>query len=343
MRYIAFVTKGLEQVAIDEIRACVGDAVIEESGDKRVVFRSEAALRALTGLRTVDDLCLFVAKHAPVETIDDLLATCRTWDLEQQRELVAEQRVLDETFSITATIAGARHYAAPQLVEALSAEISRQHGWAYTALEHGNFDLRVFVERTTAFVAIRLTAQSLMHRSYKRQSKPGSLRPTVAAAMVLLATRQKAALALVDNFCGSGTILCESAAAGHRVAGGDIDPESVAISQANLSNLGVRPAALVRQLDARKTRWPQASFDCAVSNLPWGKQIHVASITGLFDAALKEYARIVKPAGIVCTLAPRPELLIKYARKHMPGCRITSVPVSFTGQAPTIVIAERQP
>jgi 23S rRNA G2445 N2-methylase RlmL len=341
MKYIAFVTKGLEQIATDEIRACDSQAVIEAVGDKRVIFSSSAPIAALTTLRTVDDLCLLIASHAPVETLDDVLAAYQTWELQLPRELIATQRVLKDTFSITTTIVGAQYLVAPQLIEALSTRITLQHGWSYTALDHSNFDLRVFIDRTTALIALRLTAHSLMHRSYKRQSKPGSLRPTVAAAMVRLATQRHSGLTVVDNFCGSGTILCEAAAAGHTIAGGDIDHESVAISRFNLERLGVAPTAQVRQLDARKTSWRNASFDCAVSNLPWSKQIAVTSITGLFDATLKEYARIVKPGGVMCTLVPKPELLLKYARKHLPGCHITTRPVSFTGQAPTIVVIER--
>jgi 23S rRNA G2445 N2-methylase RlmL len=94
-------------------------------------------------------------------------------------------------------------------------------------------------------------------------------------------------------------------------------------------------------LDAVKTRWLQNSFDCAISNLPWGKQISLSSIATLFEGAIREYSRIVKERGTVCILTPRPEPLIKYARKYMPGCRVTQIPTSFTGQAPVIVLIER--
>jgi tRNA (guanine6-N2)-methyltransferase len=219
--------------------------------------------------------------------------------------------------------------------------LSSRYPWSYTELDHSNFDLRIFIDRTAAYISIRLTAQSLMHRSYKTLSKPGSLRPTVAAAMVYLATQYRKGLSVVDDFCGSGTILCEAIAAGYRVSGGDIDPESVRITLSNLKNAGFQGEPQVRVLDAIKTRWPDASFDCAISNPPWGKQIELQSIATLFEGSIKEYARIVKPGGLVCVLTPRPEPLIKYARKHMKGCRVTTVPVSFTGQSPAIIMIER--
>ena len=338
MRYIAFVTKGLEQVAVDELHHLLDDAEIIEIGDKRVVFDSSAPWDVLTRLRTVDDLCLYASKVAPAQDLDQLRAACDRLDFDQLRAIIGQHRALNDTFSITVTMAGVRRFTASQLVAALSDTISRRASWAYTELDHSNFDVRVFVDREVAYLAIRVTAQSLMHRSYKRLSKPGSLRPTVAAAMVSLATQHRAGLSIVDNFCGSGTILCEAAASGNHVAGGDIDPESVRMTLSNISHIASRPDPQVHVLDARKTRWPAASFDCAISNLPWGKQIDLHSVAGLFDGTIKEYARIVRRGGVVCALTTRPEPLVKYARKHLPGCRSVTVPVSFTGQSPTIVV-----
>jgi 23S rRNA G2445 N2-methylase RlmL len=180
-----------------------------------------------------------------------------------------------------------------------------------------------------------------MHRAYKQVSKPGSLRPTVAAAMVYVATRFRGSLSVVDNFCGSGTILCEAAATGNTVSGGDIDAESVNMTVSNLKNVVACLDPHIRVLDAVKTGWPDASFDCAISNLPWGKQVSLHSIAALFEGMIKEYSRIVRKHGVVCVLTPRHEPLIKYARKYMAGCHITQIPVSFTGQSPKIIMITR--
>lgn len=341
MNYIAFITKGLERVFVDELRHSFPDATVGEVGDKRVVFDAPQPPELLQSLRTADDLCLLAAKVEPVQSLDALLAACDALDLAHFRAVVGRRRTLTNDFSITATMAGVKDFTAPQLLAALGDSVARRYAWAFTESDHGNFDVRVFVDRAVAYVGVRLAAQSLMHRSYKQQSRPGSLRPTVAAAMVRLATGRRSGLSIVDNFCGSGTILCEAADAGHRVAGGDIDPESVRVALSNLENIAARHTPHVRALDAVKSRWPDACFDCAISNLPWGKQIELPSIAALFDGAVKEYARIVKPGGVVCLLTPRPEPLIKYAKKHMKGCRVATVPVSFTGQSPTIVVVER--
>jgi tRNA (guanine6-N2)-methyltransferase len=341
MKYIAFVTKGLEQVVVEELKHFIKDAEILEVGDKRVLFDSQQPFTTLAGLRAVDDLCLFAAKLESVHDLDSLLAAVRETDVDHFRSIIGQQRALDNNFSITTTMVGVDNFAAAQLADAVQDHLRTRYAWSYTELDHTNFDVRIFIDRTVAYIALRLAAQSLMHRSYKQHSKPGSLRPTVAAAMVYLATRFRSGLSVVDNFCGSGTILCEAAAAGNKVSGGDIDAESVSITMSNLKNVAARRDAQVRVLDAVKTRWPDASFDCAISNLPWGKQINLPSIATLFEGTIKEYSRIVKAGGTVCVLTPRPEPLIKYAKKYMKGCQIKQVPISFTGQSPTIIVIER--
>lgn len=341
MRYIAFVTKGLEQVVVEELKHIIKDVEILEVGDKRVLFDSKQPLTTLTRLRTVDDLCLFVAKVESVQDLDSLLLAVREMNFDHFHSIIGEQRALKDDFSITTTIVGVENFAASQLADAVRGDLSKRFSWFYTELDHSNFDVRIFIDRTIAYISVRLTAQSLMHRNYKKLSKPGSLRPTVAAAMVYLATRFRGGLSVVDNFCGSGTVLCEAAAIGNKVSGGDIDAESVSISVSNLKNVVARRDPQVRVLDAVKTRWPDESFDCAISNLPWGKQVDLQSIATLFEGTINEYSRIVKGRGVVCVLTPRPEPLIKYAKKYMKGCQITLVPVSFTGQSPTIIVIER--
>lgn len=341
MSYIAFVTKGLEQVVVDELKHTVQDVSVLEVGDKRVLFDSKESLKTLLKIRCVDDMCLLVSKVESVHGLEDLLAAVQKLNLESYRTILSDYRALTSDFSVTTTIVGVESFTGAQLASAVSDEITGRYSWVYTELDHSNFDLRIFIDRTVAYISIRITAQSIMHRSYKKLSKPGSLRPTVAAAMVFLATKYGRGFSVVDNFCGSGTILCEALSIGNKVAGGDIDQESVNITVSNLKNIAAKSDAQVRVLDALKTRWPDGTFDCAISNLPWGKQVNLQSIATLFEGAIKEYSRIVKARGVICVLTPRPEPLIKYAKKYMKGCKITLLTVSFTGQSPTIVIIER--
>lgn len=342
MRYITFVTKGLEQVAKLEIEERIPDAVGVEVGNKRIIFATDAPLETLTSLRTVDDICLLVGTMSGLTSVEDVLAQLASIELGSARDFIGRLRNIENSFSVTPTVVGLKSTTSQQLADLVAGEIGRHYRWVSDPTDHSRFDVRIFIEQTDGYVGVRLTEQSLMHRSYKVESKPGSLRPTVAAAMIRLAAVSGSSLRVVDNFCGSGTILCEALLAGHSASGGDIDSESVRIARNNLSRLRHDSLEEVRVLDATKPPWRDDRFDVAVSNLPWGKQVPLTSVTFLYDKALKEYARIVKRPGVVSVLVSKPELLVKYARKHLTGADISTTRVSFTGQTPTIVTIRRE-
>jgi tRNA (guanine6-N2)-methyltransferase len=338
MRYIAFVTKGLEQVAQREIEKTVPDVSGIEVGNKRVMFDTDSAPEKLTSLRTVDDMCLLLREMSGLGGMDDVLTELDSADLHAARGAVSRLRELDDRFSVTPTVLGMKAVTPQEIAALVAGRIEEKYRWRFDATDHSVFDIRLFIEGAVGYVAVRLTERSLMHRTYKIESKPGSLRPTVAAAMVLMASSFSTSLRVVDNFCGSGTILCEALIAGHQVSGGDIDRESVEITKSNLSRLRHRAPDDVRVLDAVKSPWRERHFDLAVSNLPWGKQVELSSVTSLYDKALREYRRIVKQTGAVCMLVTKPELLVKYARKHFAGARIETRRLGFTGQTPSIIL-----
>lgn len=345
MRFVAFVTKGLEAVATREIERTLPGVAGIQPATKRVVFGTDAPVAALASLRTVDDLGVLVDEFSNVADAADVLDRVNAIDFRAARDYVASTREVGDEFSVTATLLGLKAITAPELAERLAERIRARYGWRYLAMERSSFDIRVFVERTEGCVAVRLTRQPLGDRPYKARSKPGSLRPTVAAALVQIVappvTPAAAPLRVVDNFCGSGTILCEAALAGHHVSGGDIDPESVEIARENLARLDRHGVGQVKLLDATKSTWPAASFDAAISNPPWGKQVPAASLTKLYDRSMEEYARVLRPGGVACILASKPELLLKYARKHFGDAATSTTRVSFTGQSPTIVVVRK--
>lgn len=341
MKYIAYLTKGLEQVAEKEIQLLIADAKIDEVGDKRVIFESNLPIKDLIELKTVDDLGLFLGK-IEIKDINDLPAFILSCDLNDCRNFIKQYRdreLVDKAFSVTVGLSGS-NLKAKEVVESIVDAISKKYSWEYTELDHTNFDIRVFVDHKTAYFSIRLTKESLHQRPYKTDSKPGSLKPSVAAAMVFMATGGKQGLKVVDNFCGSGTILCEALLVGNEVYGGDIDPESVQIARGNLRNLDYQAEDKIKALNALKTNWPDSFFDCAVSNLPWDEQIKVSSITQLYEGSIAEYMRIFKPKGILCALVSKPELFIKYAKKLRPGANIASQKIGLLGQNPTIVLVK---
>jgi tRNA (guanine6-N2)-methyltransferase len=330
MNFIAFTVKGLEKIAADEIKEIIYDAQILEIQDKRVVFSSNTSYEKMTLLRTVDDVGILALKNTNVTTIQDIYAV--------QKQFEGFRKISVGTFSFTVSMANVKDLKTSEVEEAVIDLISQKYGWKTIEKDHTNFDIRLFIDKNILYISIRLTAHSLQHRSYKVESQEGSLRPTVAAAMVRLATKDESTLKVVDNFCGSGTILCEALLSNQDIYGGDIDPDAVAITNLNLSHISSLPVERIKIQSATNTKWPNDYFDVAISNLPWDKQIVVNSITDLYSGTLQEYKRIMKENSTICVLVSKPELFIKHAKAAFPRATIEATKISFTGQSPTIVL-----
>ncbi len=113
----------------------------------------------------------------------------------------------------------------------------------------------------TASVNLRLTTETFKYRDDAPSERFGSLRPTVAAAVVdALDCRNGSRI--VDPMCGSGTLLVEALARGYRADGFDSDPEAVSIASRRLGNRSaVAPARADETFSA---------YDGLVVNVPWG-------------------------------------------------------------------------
>lgn len=339
MQYIAYTVKGLEEIARRELQEKLSDFRLIESADKYIIFESEESYSLLSSLRTVDDLGIFICRIDKVEELQDLVNRICKIDFENFRVKLSEFRKLDEdTFSLTVGLVGVSRFKSFEIIQALSKKLIEKYNWNFTELDHSNFDIRITISNDMALISVRLTPESLHHRKYKTQSKLGSLRPTIAAAMVLIATNNEKEFKVIDNFCGSGTILCETMFSGNEIYGGDIDPESVEATKNNIGNIEKVDQDRVKILDAIKTTWQNNFFDCAISNLPWDKQVAVKSITNLYEGSIKEYFRILKPGGVLCVLVSKPELFIKYVKKFKPTAKIEAWKIGLLGQNPTIVL-----
>ncbi len=338
MKYIAFTTKGLEKVSLMEILHALNDVEICDIKDKRVIFETKADPKLLLTLKTVDDIGILLANVNHVADYDHLIAEVDNLDLISARDYLKSLRqIKDNQFSLTVGLASSKFKSA-ELTKIISAKIHQKYHWQYNELNHSNFDIRIFIDHDQVIASVRLTKDSLQHRLYKTLSKPGSLKPTIAAAMVQLATNFQTDLKVVDNFCGSGTILCESYLPGNQVYGGDINSESVVITRHNLRNLGFTEYDHIKPLDATHTVWPDHFFDCAISNLPWDKQIEINSITRLYEESIREYHRVLKPTVKLCVLVSKPDLFIKYVKKFWPDSSIQTLKIGLLGQNPTIIL-----
>src|SRR5690606_6071122 len=152
----------------------------------------------------------------------------------------------------------------------------------------------------SALVGMRLAAAPLYKRAYKQEHVPGSLKPSVAAALLFLADITPGQHVL-DPCCGAGTILIEAAAIGAKARGGDQEDTAIAAARANAEAAGV--TIEVQTWDARTLPLEDASVDAVVTNLPWGRQVEVdAGLADFYRAVCAEMERVLVEGGRIVLL-----------------------------------------
>jgi len=335
----AITTRGLEGISAEEMASLPG-VMVTGGGYRRVLAGVRGDLAPLLGLRTVDDVFLYLSECRGIVRQRTALQTLREWGaslllgapldrLRSLRSLPAEP-----SFAIAASFVGKRNYSGDEIKAALAEGLVAATGWRYCVYDRdADISLRLFIEHEMVLAGLRLGASPLHRRAYKVAQRPGSLKPSVAAAM-LWSVREVEGPGL-DPCCGVCTIPIEGALMGRRMLGGDLDAQSLAAARAN----GVQVVGRVGWLcwDAGRLPIPSASAGVVVSNLPWGRQVQVdRDLERLYGALGREIARVLAPGGRAMLLTTFPEWL---------GTRGMTVlsqrEISLYGQRPQIVALRR--
>jgi tRNA (guanine6-N2)-methyltransferase len=323
-------------VSSDEI-AALSAVTIGRIGYRRITASCAGSLAPLLDLRTVDDVFLDLAAWRNVGRPRQTLALLR--DLSSRLDLRAAAaeltrlRAVPQTpaFSVTASFVGKRNYGAEEIKSAVNEGIMIRHGWRYANDDAAaDLNVRVFIERETAFVGLRLGRRPLHEREYKKAHRAGSLKPPVAAAMLRLVGIAPGQ-SLLDPCCGAGTILAEAGKFGAAVCGGDIDSAAVSAARLNLRAAG--GAANINSWDARALPIPDGSVERIVSNLPWGRQVTISgSLAQFYGDVCAEMRRVLAPGGRVALLTNAPQLALFQDLR-----RDGQFEISLYGQTPTIL------
>jgi 23S rRNA G2445 N2-methylase RlmL len=340
-RFIAFVTKGLEHISAKEIGKVFPEVDILDFSDKYISFSLESiSPTRLVELKTVDDAHFLFGYLKHIENLDEnfIVKNLPVQSFDYALGFIRELRKINETFSVTVSKFKNSSINLESLKIKIVKRIRDYTNRTYTALDHSNFDVRIHVESSNLIYSCRIPRTSLYVRGYRRCEMEGSLKPPIAAALCMLLDLHEGEK-LVDNFCGSGTILCEAKLQGLEVFGGDIDEKSVACAQTNIESISSESAQNVKVLDAASTIWPNKYFDYAISNYPWGKQVALERAVKLYSESIAEYARILKDKGSIAILGMKPGLVAKHLRRNFPHHRITQFRIGFLGQTPWVSCA----
>ena len=194
------------------------------------------------------------------------------------------------------------------------------------------------VEESYYLCLLYRMADATALRQHRTVERPGSLPPTIAAAMAFLANPRDDDTVL-DPVCGSGTLLAEvhGYACGAQLRGFDQDRQAIAAARRNLAHL---PQLELAAGDARATGLPGGSLSLFLANLPFGKQFgSPAENRRLYQDILGELIRLGRPEGWRAVLLTSDLDALQAAVAANPGARIMSeTPVKIRGEAAMIAV-----
>ncbi|PRX49181.1 23S rRNA G2445 N2-methylase RlmL [Prauserella shujinwangii] len=350
-RLLARTVRGIEPVVADEIRERgLGD--VEHLGHREVWFRHTAPGPAVLGLRTADDVFLVATTVAGIgRHRADLHGLTRAAAALPLRGLLSARARCAPTaepsgVDVSASFLGRRNYSRYDLEDAVGEPLAAALGLPYHSRRDGakpppgGLSWRVTVTGERAVLALRIGARPLHRRSYRRASRPGSLHPPLASALVRLAA-PPAGARLLDPCCGTGTIPVEAALAGSglSIVGSDRDPAAVAAAAANGAGTGVRWVVA----DAGALPVPSGAVDVVVSNPPWDRQVPPSGALAREPGRLyRELHRVLRPGGRAVLLVPDAEAAVAEAKAAGFALRGRRA-VSLSGRHPEIVELDRRP
>lgn len=304
--------RGIEWVSAAEIEQRCG-AAITDIRHREIRFQLDELKTELLELGSVDDVFLTCGVIDDVghtrAALPALAQHLNSVNFVETFSALKHIRKLPNkpNFDVVASFLGRRNYNRYEIEDTAADAIRRLTEWKYTPQRETKSDrldlsFRIHLSGSEAIIGARLTNAPLHRRTYKTESRTGTLHPPLAFAMAMLANlseNQK----VVDPFCGVGTILIEALQLEPQVSasGVDIDDESIrkAISIAETANKIIDFSVG----DAGHLPFTDREIDRVISNPPWGRAVEAAgSLRVATDSFFEELQRIVSTEGRIVLL-----------------------------------------
>lgn len=373
MRYFVRVTAGLEPIAWREIEQYPGVRLLG-FGHRRIDFTYEGPPDTLLGLKSVDDLYLFITQ---LHGLDRTRASLRTFQQLQEIDFTPMVALLSDirematppTYGITASHLGKRNYSRYDVEDATQVAISEHLPWRFIPNRPGeealrDIEFRILIEEDWALVGVRLNDIPLHRRPYKVASRPGSLKAPVAYCLAMLADLKPADI-LLDPTCGAGTILIEAAnfIKDGTLIGIDIESDSIHATRQNGEAAGVAVKVLPNVLntltdeiikessgtlllvqgDAREVSLPSGTVQAVITNLPWGKQVEPdTDLFPLYAGVVNRIDQVLDSTGRAVILTDRVETLHAALQPYPRLTIVSTFQISLFGSHPTIQLIQKR-
>ncbi len=306
--YILHALPGFDAIVTEELkqlpeRARIQDQLVHAGRNGMLIVEYHGDVDDLLKLRTVDDVFILIGyyadlppKYAALKAIKERLLASPTVNSGTRtvRALFPKRGGEGKIrYRVIARQQGEMPYRRIDLQEAVSKGIGLRTDYRWRLADDG-LEFWVTQSHDVAIIGLRVSDESMRHRTYKINHIEASLRPTAAAAMVML-TKPKATDVFLDPMCGAGTTLIERALFGRyaELLGGDLNPEAVATA---LANVGPRYKPIsIQEWDARALPLDESSVTAVTCNLPFGVQISTPEENRrLYPAVMKELKRVMQ-------------------------------------------------
>lgn len=345
--YILHALPGFDAIVAEELKrlpekAVIQDQLVHAGRNGMIIIAYPGDVEDLLELRTVDDVFILVAqyndlppKYSALKMIKERLlqntaitaATAKVRAMYPKRGGEGKLR-----YRVISRQQGLMPYRRVDLQETVQKAIAQREDFRWHIAEQG-VEFWVTQSEETALIGLRVSDETMRHRTYKINHIEASLRPTAAAALVML-TKPKPHDVFLDPMCGAGTTLIERALAGRYtdIVGGDLSAAAVEQAQANIGNK-YKPIR-VEEWDARALPLDEGSITAVTCNLPFGVQISTPEENRrLYPAVMKELKRVM-------TLGARAALMTSDTRALTRALERTSG--MYVDTAHTVVVLGRR-
>jgi putative N6-adenine-specific DNA methylase len=304
---IATSTFGLESVVADEVKSLGYEKVSVENGKVTIQADIKDIPRLNLWLRTSDRIRLKIGEFE-ARTFDELFEKTKAlpWSdwLPENAEFPVEGKSVKSTlFSVSDCQAIVKKAIVEHMKQKYKKDWFDENGPMYK--------IEVALLKDVATLTIDTSGPGLHKRGYRTLIGEAPLKETMAAALILL-SKWRSDISLIDPFCGSGTIPIEAALIGQNIAPGmnrefasenwpiipreiwrearkethdlarydepleiigtDIDEEALKIARANAEEAMVRDSIHFQRMDMRDLK-TKKKYGKIICNPPYGERI----------------------------------------------------------------------